>query len=142
MADDLASGAISSATNFATTSDGFELFRTRIESGDSRKLKRRVDNKRHTSAHLPWPPTHQMGIQSLLLRHLTGVRPGDMGDTTYQDNFRRFISCWPAEASKRNPRGRGFPVVFAGEMVRLTWCSWDWERTGIQDLERLPSAAV
>ncbi len=47
------------------------LFRTGMKPGDSRKSKMCVDNKRHTSAHQPWPPTHQMGIQSLLLRHLT-----------------------------------------------------------------------
>src|SRR5712692_5339184 len=46
------------------------LFRTGMKPGDSRKSKMCVDNKRHTSAHQPWPPTHQMGIQSLLLRHL------------------------------------------------------------------------
>jgi len=49
------------------------LFCSCMNSGDSRKSKMRVDNKRHTGAHQPWPPTHQVGIQSLLLRHFSKI---------------------------------------------------------------------
>jgi hypothetical protein len=36
-------------------------------------MKKRVDNKRHTNAHQPWPPIRQRGVQSLLLRHFPSI---------------------------------------------------------------------
>jgi len=39
---------------------------TRLNTGDSFKSKTNVDNKRHTNAHQPSPPTHQLGFQSPL----------------------------------------------------------------------------
>jgi hypothetical protein len=44
---------------------------TRLNTGDSFKSKTDVDNKRHTNAHQPSPPTHQLGLQSPPLRHST-----------------------------------------------------------------------
>jgi hypothetical protein len=56
-------------------------YETRLNAGDSSKWERRIENKRHTNAHQPSPPTHQLGVQSHPLRRESAVcgdqRPED-----------------------------------------------------------------
>jgi hypothetical protein len=82
------------ATTHATTFVRFELSRTRLNTGDLCKWKWCVENKRHTNRHQRSPPSHKLGVQSLLLRQ-------------------------PLPAKKCNPRLRPLIASLASQLSRM-----------------------